>query len=1028
LPPVPRPPIDPERRAHLLRRLDYFLVGAVLLLAGLAVSAPARNSDLWMHLATGRLLAQGQYHFGVDPFAYTTVGVYWANHSWLYDLISYGLYETLGGTSLVIVKALLMVFLAGVLLHLGRGRGSLWIAALCTALAVLAISWRQLLQPTCVSYLFLALTLWILEKTRDNPERKLSSALWTLLGLFVLWVNLDSWFLLGPLVVALYWLDEKHTSIPIGYVVAGFAVCLLNPHHIHAFILPATLGLSAAGAVLRQDPSFAGLFLSPFQAEYFHTSVGLNPAGLAYFSLVLLGLVSFALNYPARPWGRALVWLGLFGLSLYQARNIPFFAVAAGPLMALNFQEFAARRAESRRQSALPFAFYLLPFVFCLGLVVAAWPGWLGAPPYEPRSWTVPHDASLSLAAKHLAQWRSDNRLQPDEVGFPYSAESASALAWDCPEEKTFFDPRVALFSEAVAANYRTIRQALRGKPDGDWRPILRDRHIRYVILHDNDLTRILTPARHLLADPEEWPLLYLDGHTLIFGWQDPASGVDRFAGLRLKWDELLFQQAPILRPSRDPEPRDWWEALAVPYPSRSLGTDTAVLHLSHFDARQPGQVRRHETAWEAGQAAALLGLASFDKGTPAASLAWSHQLSLVDAASLAPRPSPHAPLKGSFLVRCDDGPPELLMLAIRAARGVLQDDPNDASAYLALGEAYLKLIRNTRERAWSGQLPLLAQLRSVQAAAALNQALAARSDLAQAHGDLAALYQQLGYQDLALKHFKEYLAFLTRDGRTPGETAEQFASRLGQLERYTDELDREVKRLLGVYEVRAYKLKTLDQAHLARSLGLTAKALEILGKSNIGDYGVEGEQLELELKLSVGDLNYVREWAVYPELENALGTNNYHWLKARLAAAGGAYAEADVELQSMVIPSVTIDRGGPKMSLRAAVALMASQAILEARSPDISPLSVIRTQERQRELLSQVYALTVLLRREADLHVLRGLLDLESGRPEQAQANFRAALAVWGSKEAAASGAGLDFPGRGIAERFLPLSVARRP
>ena len=64
------------------------------------------------YLATGRLLAHGEYTFGADPFAYTTEQVYWANHAWLYDLGLYRLYLLAGGTGLVIAKALLIAVLA----------------------------------------------------------------------------------------------------------------------------------------------------------------------------------------------------------------------------------------------------------------------------------------------------------------------------------------------------------------------------------------------------------------------------------------------------------------------------------------------------------------------------------------------------------------------------------------------------------------------------------------------------------------------------------------------------------------------------------------------------------------------------------------------------------------------------------------------------------------------------------------------------------------------------------------------------
>src|SRR6266576_2341022 len=63
---------------------DCLLTFLVLVLAFLSASIIARNSDLWFHLATGRLLAQGEFSFGTDPFAYTSHGVYWPCHSWTF--------------------------------------------------------------------------------------------------------------------------------------------------------------------------------------------------------------------------------------------------------------------------------------------------------------------------------------------------------------------------------------------------------------------------------------------------------------------------------------------------------------------------------------------------------------------------------------------------------------------------------------------------------------------------------------------------------------------------------------------------------------------------------------------------------------------------------------------------------------------------------------------------------------------------------------------------------------------------------
>ena len=108
--------------------LERKLAVAVVLLGFVIASFPARNSDLWLHLATGRALAQGQADPHTDPFAYTTDGAYWVNHSWLIDRIAYEFFSrSPDGFTLMVAKCVLVTLLAVVLLVLGwRGGGLGW--------------------------------------------------------------------------------------------------------------------------------------------------------------------------------------------------------------------------------------------------------------------------------------------------------------------------------------------------------------------------------------------------------------------------------------------------------------------------------------------------------------------------------------------------------------------------------------------------------------------------------------------------------------------------------------------------------------------------------------------------------------------------------------------------------------------------------------------------------------------------------------------------------------------------------------
>ena len=145
-PDKPRSKLTPERFAIEARRLDRALVVVVLVLAFFAGSFAATNSDLWLHLATGRLIAEGKYQSGHDPFAFTTAGQHWVNHSWLADWLLYRLAQagggpeaSVGGALLVLARAVLITVLAGLLLAMRRPGHGAWLPAICTLLAVVAL-------------------------------------------------------------------------------------------------------------------------------------------------------------------------------------------------------------------------------------------------------------------------------------------------------------------------------------------------------------------------------------------------------------------------------------------------------------------------------------------------------------------------------------------------------------------------------------------------------------------------------------------------------------------------------------------------------------------------------------------------------------------------------------------------------------------------------------------------------------------------------------------------------------------------
>ena len=259
-PNVPAPAATPA----WYKKTDYLLLALVLTLSFFVASFTATNSDIWLHLAIGQRLSEGTLQFGVDPFSWATEAVgdksatYWVHQSWLYSWLFYHLYNLVGGAGLVLGKAILFTAAIALLSRIGWTDANRWFVLICLAMAALAISPRLLLQPTVVSFLFVSITLYVLNRAgafrQANAETRPTCArwLWTLPPLFALWANLDAWFVLGPLVLGLCWAGaglsrwfKSSSAIPgktLGLVFAvGLLACLVNPFHVRVFQLPPEL-------------------------------------------------------------------------------------------------------------------------------------------------------------------------------------------------------------------------------------------------------------------------------------------------------------------------------------------------------------------------------------------------------------------------------------------------------------------------------------------------------------------------------------------------------------------------------------------------------------------------------------------------------------------------------------------------------------------------------------------------------------------------------------------------------------------
>jgi hypothetical protein len=340
-----------------------------------------------------------------------------------------------------------------------------------------------------------------------------------------------------------------------------------------------------------------------------------------------------------------------------------------------------------------------------------------------------------------------------------------------------------------------------------------------------------------------------------------------------------------------------------------------------------------------------------------------------------------------------DDGPPQQLFMAIRAARRALEKNPKDYKAHFLLGEAYFRLSEHTSERAWLRDSSL-GRLRSAQAIAAFASALRLKPDLAEAHARLATAFHALDLKDLQLEHLKAYLKFVRKRG-PQSESQDQFNDRVAQIDRLVQAQEKALQQLQDRYAVNSVGLKILDRAMMASRLGLRGKALDILLASDIATFGIKGMEMELELLLHTGAADKVRAW-MDPSHKELLGALKYHWYKARASAALGDYRAADLELQEMVKFSGFPGHTQKSIPLRTVIALAFADALLA--NSQVNYMVPLKRLFVPSGPVQELWEIAARLNHEADIQVLRGLLALESSQTKKAADLFDEALNFWNS------------------------------
>ncbi len=188
-PPQQRPP-------SLLRFAPAFVILAI----AIADAARVADTDLWGHIAFGRLFL----HAGPishDPFNYSVPGHHWKVHEWLSEVLMALAYNIGGVAGLKLLKllcsAITVVMLAAAEAETGAPIPIQFAVLMVSAFALVP---QMQFRPQIFSFALLATLMALL--ARDNYNRRVR--LWVAVPMFALWANLHGGVFVGIAALVVY--------------------------------------------------------------------------------------------------------------------------------------------------------------------------------------------------------------------------------------------------------------------------------------------------------------------------------------------------------------------------------------------------------------------------------------------------------------------------------------------------------------------------------------------------------------------------------------------------------------------------------------------------------------------------------------------------------------------------------------------------------------------------------------------------------------------------------------------------------
>ena len=461
----------------------------LLLVIGLLLTffLPPTDPDLGWQLRCGQQIWQQGQLCHRNQFSLLLANYPWAHSDSLYQALIYPFYQLFNLWGLSFLNGLLIAASFLIFISLS-GQKELKIISLPL---IILLCWSVFsfgLRGQLLSFFYFLVLLKLIELAHSGQIKQF----WLAIPLMWLWANSHGGFVLGLLLLAVFFLTKLKQPQVTLIVFLSFVATLFNPF----------------GFQIHQEAwrHFQGLPLAKLIAEWVPPNF---PFRILIFLLLILSLAANCLTKKQDlRFFKFLSLLGLAFLAFKARRNLPFFFI----FTAYSLASSARKQANT---IAGPLAILVILAIFSLGfffqlpktlLINSNWIRFCQAGQVN-----YPYDAVEFLRAQSKAKPSTNNIFNRYEWG--------GFLIWQLPEYKVFVDGRMPAWfiSPADKSPYTIYLETLQTQPG--WQKTLNKYHLNWILISPGtfmDLKLQPKPTRF------GWQEVYRNENSVIYKRNSP--------------------------------------------------------------------------------------------------------------------------------------------------------------------------------------------------------------------------------------------------------------------------------------------------------------------------------------------------------------------------------------------------------------------------------------------------------------------------------------------------------------------------